>query len=99
MEENEIKETTLIFLDGDDSVCVLSWHTIKFAHLALKLLKYKNVFHCFWSRRNHSGHSILKNNTLIYIFPVGGQTAGPNGLTCFEVTHGYPGGKLDHNVF
>ena len=29
------------------------------------------------------------------MFPVAGQTAGPNGLTFFEETHGYPGGNKD----
>ena len=27
----------------------------------------------------------------VYIFPIAGQTAGPNGLTFFVETYGYPG--------
>ena len=30
----------------------------------------------------------------IYMLPIAGQTAGPNGLTFFEGTHGYSGGNI-----
>ena len=31
------------------------------------------------------------------MFPIAGQTAGPNGLTFFEGTQGYPGGNKAKN--
>ena len=29
----------------------------------------------------------------MYMFPIAGQTAGPNGMTFFKGTEGYPGGN------
>ena len=36
---------------------------------------------------------IIKKKTFEYMFPVADQTAGPNVLTFFEETQGYPSGK------
>ena len=32
------------------------------------------------------------------MFPIAGQTAGPNGLTFFEGTHEYPGGNIGKKI-
>ena len=52
---------------------------------------------------NHSGELAFQPLNLIYIInliahiymsAVAGQTAGPNWLTFFEGTQGYPGGNI-----
>ena len=34
---------------------------------------------------------LLYNKMFLYMFPIAGQTVGPNGLTFLEATHGCPG--------
>ena len=34
---------------------------------------------------------IIKQDSRIYLLPLAGQTAGPNGLNFFGDTHGWPG--------
>jgi len=43
---------------------------------------------------------MCKNKTRhSYMFPISGQTAGPNWLTFFVDTHGYPGGDKQIEYF
>ena len=37
---------------------------------------------------------IIKQDIHIYMLPIAGQTAGPNGLNFFVDTHWWPGGVL-----
>ena len=34
-------------------------------------------------------------NIYMYMLAIADQTAGPNGLNCFEKAQGYPGGNKD----